>query len=260
VSTGPDAPSPTPGRLAARLKDLAVITLAAVAAAMFLRLFVVEAYHIPSHSMEPALLAGDRLLVSRLFYGARVGSFVIPGWSLPERGEVIVFELPSTADVSTEALTFVKRCVAVPGDTIASDGGDVWVNGALVGAKSEGDPAHGPGAGSGWRIPLPGEEIPLTPDALPFWHPLIAREGHRVEAFPSGEVRIDGELAATFRVTENHYFVLGDNRSDSYDSRQWGLLPEHAVIGKAVLVYWSREDSAGGSGEIRWSRIGTLVR
>jgi signal peptidase I len=260
VPAVPDAPSPVPGRLAARLRDIALITLAAVAAALFLRLFVVEAYHIPSRSMEPALLAGDRLLVSRLFYGARLGSFVIPGWVSPERGEIIVFELPSAGDPSAAALTFVKRCVAVPGDTVLSSGGKVWVNNVPVGPKDEGEPPSRPPGGSGWRIPLPGEVIQLSPEALPFWHPLIAREGHRVEAPPGGEIRIDGEPAATYRVSESHYFVLGDNRSDSYDSRQWGLLPERAVIGKAALVYWSREESPGGSGKIRWSRIGTIVR
>ena len=256
METNPAAPAAEGGTFVKRLRDFGVIFVVAVAAAMFLRTFVLEVYNIPSRSMEPALLAGDHLVVSRLFYGARIGSLLIPGWSSPDRGEVIVFELPASAGSGRGAFTFVKRCVAVPGDSIAIAGESIWVNGALVRAQTgDQSPAPAPPR-TGWRIPLPGEEIQLSFDVLPLWHSLIAREGHRVEALPAGEIRIDGAPATSYRVMQSHYFVVGDNRSDSYDSRQWGLLPGSAIIGKAALIYWSGSEEGG----VRWSRIGSPIR
>jgi signal peptidase I len=231
------------------LRDVVVIAVAAIAAALLLRTFVFEALRIPSHSMEPSLLAGDFVIVSKILASG------------PKRGEVFAFHSPAGNGVARGEELFVKRCVGVPGDSVAMADGILWVNGV----RSAMHPAAGDdgsrnalaGIRRTWVIPRPGEQISLSESTLPAWHSLVEREGHRVTTSPSGEILIDGVAVTAYRVEQRHYFFAGDNASDSFDSRYWGLLPERAILGKALLIYWSRDSALS---TFRWSRVGMMVR
>jgi signal peptidase I len=200
--------------------------------------------------MEPSLLAGDFVVVSKLPIAH------------PKRGEVFAFHVPAGVDPGRGELVFVKRCVAVPGDSVFVAGGVIWVNGVRadppgMGASPGANPASPAGIHGTLVIPRPGDNIELSDSVLVHWHSLIEREGHRLTAGASGEVLLDGRVVTSYHVEQRHYFVAGDNRSDSYDSRFWGLLPETAILGRAVLIYWSWDDRQSA---IRWGRIGAIAR
>jgi signal peptidase I len=252
-----------------RFRDGVIIFLAAASAALFLRAFVLEAYRIPSRSMEPALRAGDCLLVNKLPFGRNIAGIRIPASRTPERGEVLVFSLVDERDRAEQVL--VKRCLAIPGDSVAVIEGSVWVNGVRADIP-ESDVASRPPSSAlahavkMWNIPWAGATIPLQSSTLPQWKSMITREGHVVDLDPSGAVTIDGQPRTAYQFTRNYCFVAGDNRADSYDSRYWGPIPEDAIVGKAILVYWSWDEERGSESfvdrisAIRWGRIGKLVQ
>jgi signal peptidase I len=281
-----------------RLRDALWIVLATIAAALFLRTFVLEAYRIPSRSMEDTLLAGDFLLVNKFVYGASTPRYLpftsvplphmtLPALSPPRRGDVMVFRFPGVHRPGDDhpSSVYVKRVVAVPGDTVAIENGVVFVNGAAVPVPHHlsGDVRPAPRARfvSGWvpaagtlhptrgnPVVVPGRDqtVRLAADSTGYWRTLVVQEGHRVEFLENGHVTVDGEPSEVYRFSRNYYFVLGDNRNDSYDSRYWGFVPDDNIIGKAMMIYWSWNESDQGLslmerlGSIRWPRIGTIVR
>jgi signal peptidase I len=115
-------------------------------------------------------------------------------------------------------------------------------------------------------VPRKGEKILLTSENLGAYKDLVERERHHVEIDMAGAVLIDGREMSHYAVERDYYFVLGDNRGNSLDSRVWGFVPEDAIIGEALLVYWSWDTELRGEGvherfgNIRWDRIGTLIR
>jgi len=283
---------------ALRIRDALLIVVATASAALFLRTFVLEAYRIPSRSMERTLLAGDFLLVNKFVYGATTPRYVpftsipiphltLPAFASPHRGDVMVFRFPGAQGPGDNhpSANYVKRVVAIPGDTVVIEGGNVFVNGA---------PAPVPHLASGGARPFPsarfvGDWIPrlgalhptrsrpvvvpgtdqvlrLSTDPIDWWRQLIEQEGHRVEILHDGRVAIDGTITETYRFSRNYYFVLGDNRNDSYDSRYWGFVPDDNIIGRAMMVYWSWEETVLPMSlperlrAVRWPRIGTIVR
>jgi signal peptidase I len=265
--------------------------------AFLLKTFVVEAFRIPSGSMENTLLVGDFLLVNKLAYGLKTPRYVpltnlaIPSLTLPafgsvKRGDVIVFEYPGKhveAD-GNEPVYYIKRCIGVPGDTIAIRSAEVSVNGRGVLSPSHGkssyvgqprwmDSASGGEAGpidannlGPIVVPKKGDVIALTPASASQWKEFIEREHHKLQIDPTGKVLIDGIESSTYTVRENYYFMLGDNRGNSLDSRFWGFVPEGNIVGEALVIYWSWDPEDPGSGlkervsKIRWSRVGTLIR
>jgi signal peptidase I len=281
-----------------RALSYAKILFFTVIIAFLLKTFVIEAFRIPSGSMENTLLVGDFLLVNKLAYGLKTPRYVpltklaIPSFSFPRfgsvrRGDVIVFEYPvkhSGVD-SDDPVYYIKRCVGVPGDTVFIRSGQVVVDSREVippsHAKSSAfaGPAHRENglspresvssAGGDFGptiVPKRGDVIVLTPATGPQWADFIARERHQVQIDLSGNTLIDGVVASRYTVEGNYYFVLGDNRGNSLDSRYWGFVPEENIVGEALMVYWSwdPENPAGEmierAGKIRWSRIGTLIR
>jgi signal peptidase I len=114
-------------------------------------------------------------------------------------------------------------------------------------------------------VPKQGNIVKLEPATIAQWRMLIEREGHTVRT-ADNMILIDGIAASTYRVRQNYYFVLGDNRDNSMDSRYWGFVPDDHLIGEALFVYWSwnTEVSVSNISEklstIRWKRIGTLIR
>jgi signal peptidase I len=262
--------------------------------ALLLKMFVLEAFRIPSGSMEDTLLVGDFLLVSKISYSLQTPRYLpftkiaLPHISIPmlknvQRGDVIVFEFPML-DGRFEAFNgshYIKRCVGLPGDTVTMVGGDVFVNGVRLSrpkwAKGFPTPAEAmPGsplmsAAQGRTygplvVPKKGDTLDLTARWPMRWKSYIEQEGHSLTVERDGTVFIDGEVASTYVLEQDYYFVLGDNRENSLDSRYWGFVPRQNIIGEALIVYWSWNPDVAFSniteklGSVRWERIGLLIR
>jgi signal peptidase I len=192
---------------------------------------LVQAFVIPTGSMEDTLLIGDHLLVDKLAY-APAGSFsryILP-YENPKHGDIIVFRYP--ADISQ---TFVKRVIGVPGDHIKVIDRVVYRNGVRL---NEPYTYHKLGDGAGMGT-FPGEPTPYADPQHP-------KQGILQEDMLQHHV-VNGEVV----VPPDRYFAMGDNRENSLDSRFWGFVPRDYIIGKPALIYWSyrasTEDLAGGS-------------
>ena len=263
TTSGP--PAARRARVIRRLKDAAEILGVTVVLALALKTFVIDAVHVPSASMENTLLVGDFLLVNKFVYGPCTPRFLpflgsrlpvlrLPGAGAPRRGDVIVFYAP---DEETHHRLYVKRVAGVPGDTVMIRRGLLTVNGEAVPlparARRSGRPApdFGPAV-----VPKAGETIPLREADASRWEPLVERDGHTCARAPGGEVIIDGTAEREYRVGQDYFFVLGDNRDESLDSRAWGFVPLESIVGRAMAVYWSVDPDSG----VRWSRAGTVVR
>lgn len=266
--------------------------------AFTLKAFVIEAFRIPSASMEDTLLVGDFLLVDKFLYGIRTPRYVpltkvaIPTLSLPpfksiERGAVIVFEFPGDGDriENPEGVNYVKRCIGLPGDTIELRGSKVFANGDELALPAHARSSVGnhrywrrnyhlfpPGAGFTeehygplW-VPKRGAVIELNESNFDQWRTFIVREGHRVRMDIDGIIYIDERKQNRYVVERNYYFVLGDNQDNSLDSRYWGFVPENHIIGEALMIYWSWDPDIPASSfweklkSVRWDRISTLIR
>lgn len=171
----------------------------------------------------------------------------------------------------------------MPGDTIEIKKGKVWVNNKLQGLPPFGISSN---ASSHWDrsaeffpigssfteslygpliIPKRGDVLPLNNEKAFQWKTFIQREGHSV-SMEDGIAIIDGKRAYSYRVERNYYFVLGDHRDNSLDSRFWGFVPDDHIIGEALFIYWSWQQDAPVKSisdkfsTIRWKRIGTIIR
>lgn len=194
----------------------------AVLLALFVRTFIVQAFKIPSGSMLPTLQIGDHLLVSKFSYGVRVP---VIGTSLisrqgPAHGDVVVFRFPRD-----RSLDYIKRVVAIGGDSIEVRDKQVFLNGQQV----ENPHAH-----------FTSRDI-MSSAAGP-------RDNFGPVTVPDGKI-----------------FVMGDNRDNSYDSRFWGFVDLQDVLGKALIIYWSWDVdkslfSIDRYTSIRWDRLGDIVR
>jgi signal peptidase I len=242
--------------------ESAVVT---VIMALFGMTFIVQAVKVPTGSMQNTITIGDHLLVNKFIFA--------PGESLPflpqreiRHGDIIVFKYPGNpydpkrddrVDNRPIFTNYVKRVIGLPGDRIRIQGNSVLVNGQVV-------PEHRIVARDHNRKdPL---EIIESPPRKPgelydvYYRPGPEDDNQEYDAFQGKD-----ELV----VPEGKYFVMGDNRNNSEDSRYWGFVPRDLVIGRAMFVYWSYDESAPPSGygilvdffvNTRWSRTGTLVK
>jgi signal peptidase I len=209
---------------------------------LFVRTFLVEAFKIPSGSMEKTLLVGDFLLVNKLVYGAEVpftGKH-LPAIRHPQRGDVIVFQWPKDPSKN-----FVKRLVGAPDDTLWMRDGKLFVNGieqheryVTHSDSLDGDPTS---EEFNWQkrfLVQTAEAAPLNVPSRNNWGPLV--------------------------VPKDEYFVLGDNRDNSLDSRYWEFVPDSLIRGRPMFVYYSYApdslDRMSWLSWIRWTRIGERVR
>ena len=200
---------------------------------LVLRSFIVEPFRIPSNSMMPTLLTGDFILVNKFDYGIRlpVVDTKIVDIGLPERGDVVVFRFPD--DPTTP---FIKRVVGVPGDRIGYYDKVLYVNDEPMDQSPAGRYV---GSGSGAVMSGASLRVERFSGAE---HHILVQPGART---------VQGEAV----VPEGHYFVLGDNRDNSRDSRYWGTVPEDLLIGKAFRI-WMNWDFGHG---IDWKRIGKSI-
>jgi signal peptidase I len=232
--------------------------LVTIVIAVFVITFVVQAFQIPSESMENTLLIGDYLLVDKAHYG--------PGgdwsWLLPyqkiRRGDIIVFRYPVNPNQH-----FVKRVIGTPGDHIRLARKRVYVNGKLL---QEPYAVYRSRGFDSFR-----DNFPLGDSAAAHLNSSWYRELHTLTQ--------DGELI----VPDGYYFVMGDNRDESLDSRYWGFVPRENVVGRPLLIYWSMKRAEPddpdnelpvpdgklarftlamkqGWHDLRWNRMLTLVR
>ncbi len=244
----------------------------ALIVALLIKTFFIETSRVPTGSMEKTILVGDFLFVNKFIYGATsprnipftniaLPYFQLPAIRDPERGDIVVFEWPGPKDVlkNPEIVSYVKRCIAVPGDTIEIKAKVVYVNGkrawipphiqySLV-TQPEGlpDPRIFP-TGKPWNsdyygplyVPRKGDTLHLSLDNIEAWRTIIDREfGKRVVQVKGGEIFINGKRTNTYVLKKDYYFMMGDNRDDSLDSRYWGFVPRDKVEGLAFMVYWS---------------------
>jgi signal peptidase I len=218
VAVSPGVPAPVV-RESARgtLADIAESLLVTILLALFGTTFIVQAFKIPSESMEPTLLVGDHLLVNKFVFE---GNGAWYEKLLPYRpihyGDIIVFKFPY--DDHTH---YVKRVIGVPGDRIHIANEQVYVNGAKL---SEPYVVHDPAA-----------EDPITEN-----YPPLATYSMEVGLRPEWAQQIfnyvhNGEIV----VPPDHYFVMGDNRDRSSDSRYWGFVNRNSIMGRPILIYWS---------------------
>lgn len=201
-----------------KLREYVESFLIALVIALFVRSFFIQAFKIPSSSMEPTLLVGDHLLVNRLSYVIKVPftDRVIYEISKPKRGDVIVFRYP--VDRSKD---FIKRVIAVEGDVLEIRDKVVYVNGKRI-------------------------EDPHARFTDP-------------EIIPRGLAPRDN--LGPIQVPKDSYFVMGDNRDRSLDSRFWGFVRTEDLVGKAFILYFSwNRDARGILDHVRWKRIGMLIR
>ena len=191
----------------------------AVIMALFIRTFVVQAFKIPTGSMEPNLLIGDHLLVNKFVFGP--GSFeraILPTRDI-RRGDVVVFKYPEDPERD-----FIKRVIGLPGETLELKGRRIHING--------------------------------TPIDEPYAHYLPRPSGDGVHESTSDDVR---DAYGPVVVPPNAYFVMGDNRDNSQDSRYWGFLPRDLVKGRALFIYWSFEPDGSVSSVVTGTRWGRLL-
>jgi signal peptidase I len=198
---------------------------------LMLRSFLVEPFRIPSGSMIPTLLVGDFILVNKFTYGLRLpvlnSKFVAMG--APARGDVVVFRYPE--DPSTP---YIKRVVGLPGDRISYRNKQVYINGEAV--------AHTTMGG------YVGMKSAAVHTGAALLEETLGAVRHRVILTPQAPT-FDGD----YEVPAGHYFVLGDNRDHSRDSRYWGFVPDENLIGRAFLI-WMNWDKGPDPG-----RIGTSI-
>ena len=202
----------------------------AVVLALFIRTFVVQAFKIPTGSMEPNLLIGDHLLVNKLVFGPYVSGAERTLLPMKEiaRGDVLVFKYPEDPERD-----FIKRVIGLPGEQIEVRHKRVYVNGHLLDEPY----AHYL------------EEPPPAPEQI---------ENGSDQQGVSGDRR---ENYGPVTVPPKHYFVMGDNRDNSQDSRYWGFLPRDYVKGRALVIYWSYEAETGNIlTATRWGRLLHQVR
>jgi len=220
---------------------------AAVALFLVLRAVLVEAYKIPSGSMESTLLVGDFLLVNKLLFGATIPltSVKLPAVREPRRGDVVVFEWP--VDPSKN---FVKRLVALPGDTVSMQQGVLLLNGL---EQDERYVVHtDPG-------------VDPTAEDFRWQRSYLVRTATAAQVpAPRGGYRPSRNNWGPLVVPDNHFFVLGDNRDNSLDSRYWGFVPDSLMRGTPMVVYYSYSPDSMSTApwitNIRWRRLGERIR
>jgi signal peptidase I len=280
-------------------KTLLFLKEAGIVLGLFLVInsFVFASFLVPTGSMENEVLTGELLFVNKFIYGAtsprniHFTNIRLPYFRLPEfrdvrRNDVIVFVWPGDRDAVTnpDFTFYLKRCMAIPGDTIQIINRVVYVNGKMApiprNVKFDSPqiwPANVPDdgifpKGKPWNqdqygplvIPKKGMKVPLNSQDYDEWAVFIQREGHTISR-QGDEVLVDGKPATDYTVQRDYLFAMGDHRDNSLDSRYWGFVPREDLVGTPMIVYWSWDsnlplyDIFGRIASVRWWRIGSLI-
>ncbi|MCF7822961.1 MAG: signal peptidase I [Candidatus Marinimicrobia bacterium] len=254
-----------------------------IVSVLILKAAVIGAYNVPTGSMETTIRIGDFILGNQFVYGIRTPDWIgvpwtnigfsvpyyrLPGFEEPRTGDVVIFRYPNDKWPAIQigphapSLSYVKRCIAGPGQSLRIIEKDIFVDGVLFTL-----PEHAIASklnlyaasyqermifprGMGNRdnygpltIPAEGDTLVYGRDNLDLMVNVISLEGHDVMPGLAGEVNIDGVSTDHYVCEQDHYFMMGDNRDDSHDSRYWGLVPESYIMGEAILTWFSWEQT-----------------
>jgi signal peptidase I len=260
---------------------------------VFFKVFCIASFKIPSYSMLPALTEGDFVMVNKLAMGARVyrslrveagkraETFRMPGFSRVKRNDVLVFNRPFGSNSREMELApdvfFIKRCVAVPGDTLSIQNGFYRLRNSTdsVGnCRNQERLSHTADSNFPkdvfrcfpkdspyhyWTmknfgelyVPRRGDRLRLDSVNIYLYRKIIEYETQEKTSIIGGAVMLNGKRLESYCFGTNYYFMAGDNVFDSQDSRYWGLLPEEFIVGKAVII-WKSVDK---NGRINWERF-----
>jgi len=201
---------------------------------LIIRSFIAEPFRIPSGSMLPTLHIGDFILVNKFSYGVRlpVLNNKILSTGEPERGDVVVFRYPKNPQVD-----YIKRVIGLPGDKVGYFNKTIYINGNAIAQDVKEK-----------NINL----LSLVPARNELRFEQLGEVGHDILVDPDRRL-IEGEAV----VPEGEYFVMGDNRDNSNDSRFWGTVPEGNLVGQAFFIWMSWDLNAGG---IVWNRLGSSIK
>jgi signal peptidase I len=215
---GQSAPGDPVRRAARQSLEWVILIGVAVAIALVVKAFVVQAFFIPSESMVPTLKVDDRVLVNKLSY--RLGD--------PERGDIVVFEAP-VGQATPEVKDLIKRLVGLPGDIVEGRDGHVYINGQLL-VEPYLQPTVTSKTFGPYYVPARGDVIVQNADNS------LEVDGVHVAA--SLQTPIDGRLDAQGRIAHDHYYMLGDNRLNSKDSTEFGPVDGESFVGRAFIRVW----------------------
>jgi len=267
---------------------------------LIIRSFFIAAYKIPTASMKNTLLPGDYLIISKADYKLTTPRFIpftqieIPYLTLldidkPKLYDVIVFKYPGNIyrKITDNKLNLVKRIVALPGDTLKIVNRTLFLNHKRIKPPttvyySDSKILSGGVRGKGifppnknWNtdnygplvIPQKGDKIRLSLKNIKYWQTVIENDTDTSTVSVEGSViNINGIPAREYTLRQNYYFVMGDNRDNSLDSRYWGYVPEKNILGKALVIYWSVdlnttvESIKGYFDSVRFDRILTSIK
>ena len=200
-----------------------------------LRSFLFEPFRIPSASLEPTLLTGDFILVNKYQYGMRLPVIHKKLYNIaePKRGDIMVFRWPPNPSID-----FIKRVIGLPGDHISYINKELTVNGQKIPQEFVQNSTARDESGSEWQALEKQEDLLGVKHHIYVDSAKFSRDFHDVV------------------VPEGMYFVMGDNRDDSADSRYWGFVPDKNIVGKAILVWLSWD---GSKKNLRFNRMGKLI-
>jgi signal peptidase I len=268
VDPGAEGEGAPPRGLLREYFESGVVT---VVMALFFMTFVAQAAEVPSASMENTIFVGDRFLINKFIFAPGPTAFFLPQREI-RRGDILVFKYPAESIphekiVQYETL-FIKRVIGLPGETIHVRGANVYINDRLLPERRVAtlDPDLGNDKAELTEL----SEPPNQPEApYKVYYPAHALDADR-RASTAGFRFAVGE---PYRIPEGHYFVMGDNRNNSADSRVWGSVPRELVVGRGMFVIWSFDSSLPRSDaavpfnllsdfihNTRWGRIGTMLR
>jgi len=293
--------------------------LVALAIALVIRALVIYPFRIPTGSMEGSLLVGDFLLANKFVYGIRspdwigipytkagfkIPFFRTPGFRQPKQGDVVIFKYPQD-----DMLNYIKRCVAVSGDSVEIRNEVLYVNGQvfpnppkskfidhrILPENYQQQGIFPPGAGNidnygPIYIPAKGDTFQFTESNRDKWFErfqLICYEGNKIKLnngtveelkienqnqwyyiirnHPPSDFSVNGQSLADapYTVSNKHYFMMGDNRDNSLDSRYWGTVPSRYIVGEGLIVYWSWDKDMPLYRlfkKVRWNRFLNIIR
>lgn len=260
---------------------------------------IMQGSRVPTGSMESTIFIGDWVMVNKLAYNLTTPRNIpftnialphteLSRWNNPKRGDIVVFEFPGNRDEIKNAAieNYVKRCIAIPGDTVVVRDKVLFVNGKEAPIPShvqyvrsytlpkefvepetfpKGIPQNGDNYGP-LVVPKKGDTIKLTTNNIVQWKTFINREFLKDAVnVEHGKIFINGKETKDYVVTDDYYFMMGDNRDISLDCRYWGFVPRRNVVGKPMFVYWSWNkdipfsDFSNLLASVRLERIGKIV-